>query len=65
MALSLFFTCIYVVDTSDDAPRDKTYISYVDDEHDDNHDYGDNTDDDRDITMMSMVITMVIRSFTL
>ena len=28
---------------------DEKYVTYVDDEHDDNHDYDDNTDDDNDI----------------
>ena len=27
-------------------PWDEIYGTYVDDEHDDNHDYDDNTDDD-------------------
>ena len=27
---------------------DETYVTYVDDEHVDNHDYDDNTDDDHD-----------------
>ena len=27
---------------------DKIYVTYVDDEHVDNHDYDDNTDDDHD-----------------
>ena len=39
---------VNVVDTSDDAPMDETYVTYVDDEHVDNHDYDDNTDDDHD-----------------
>ena len=37
-----------VVDTSDDASMDEFYVTYVDDEHVDNHDYDDNTDDDHD-----------------
>ena len=28
---------------------DEIYVTYVDDEHGDNHDYDDNTDDDHDI----------------
>ena len=35
-----------VVDTIDDASMDEGYVTYVDDEHSDNHDYDDNTDDD-------------------
>ena len=35
-----------VVDTTDDASMDASYVSYVDDEHNDNHDCDDNTDDD-------------------
>ena len=27
---------------------DEIYVTYVDDEHVDNHDYDDNTDDDQD-----------------
>ena len=27
---------------------DEIYVTYVDDEHVDNHDYDDNTDEDRD-----------------
>ena len=27
---------------------DEMYVTYVDDEHGDNHDYDDNTDDDHD-----------------
>ena len=27
---------------------DESYVTYVDDEHNDNHDYDDNTDDDHD-----------------
>ena len=37
-----------VVYTSDDASMDEFYVTYVDDEHVDNHDYDDNTDDDHD-----------------
>ena len=37
-----------VVDTNDDASMDEIYVTYVDDEHVDNHDYDDNTDDDHD-----------------
>ena len=37
-----------VVDTIDDASMDESYVTYVDDEHNDNHDYDDNTDDDHD-----------------
>ena len=37
-----------VVDTSDDASMDEIYVTYVDDEHVDNHDYDDTTDDDHD-----------------
>ena len=37
-----------VVDTDDDASMDEFYVTYVDDEHVDNHDYDDNTDDDHD-----------------
>ena len=37
-----------VVDTSDDVSMDEIYVTYVDDEHVDNHDYDDNTDDDHD-----------------
>ena len=29
---------------------DEIYVTYVDDEHVDNHDYDDNTDDDHDIS---------------
>ena len=37
------------VDTSDDdASMDEICVTYVDDEHIDNHDYDDNTDDDHD-----------------
>ena len=39
---------IDVVDTNDDASMDEIYVTYVDDEHVDNHDYDDNTDDDHD-----------------
>ena len=35
-------------DTNDDASMDEIYVTYVDDEHVDNHDYDDNTDDDHD-----------------
>ena len=35
-------------DFSDDATMAQTHATYVDDEHDDNHDYDDNTDDDND-----------------
>ena len=34
-----------IVDTNDDASMDEKYVTYVDDEHVDNHDYDDNTDD--------------------
>ena len=37
-----------MVDTSDDASMDEIYVTYVDDEHVDNHDYDDTTDDDHD-----------------
>ena len=37
-----------VADTNDDASMDENYVTYVDDEHVDNHDYDDNTDDDHD-----------------
>ena len=37
-----------VVDSSDDASMDEIYVSYVDDEHADNHDYDDTSDDDHD-----------------
>ena len=33
---------------------DEIYVTYVDDEHVDNHDYDDTTDDDHEITMISM-----------
>ena len=39
---------VNVVDTNDDASMDEIYVTYVDDEHVDNHDYDDNTDDDHD-----------------
>ena len=39
---------VNVVDTSDDASMDEIYVTYVDDEHVDNHDYDDTTDDDHD-----------------
>ena len=38
---------IVVVDKDDDASMDEIYVTYVDDEHVDNHDYDDTTDDDR------------------
>ena len=34
---------------------DEIYVTYVDDEHVDNHDYDDNTDDDHDIMIMTMI----------
>ena len=37
-----------VVDTNDNAFMDEVYVTYVDDEHVDNHDYDDNTDDYHD-----------------
>ena len=39
---------VNVVDTIDDASMDESYVTYVDDEHNDIHDYDDNTDDDLD-----------------
>ena len=39
---------VNVVDTIDDASMDDIYVTYVDDEHNDNHDYDDNTDDDHE-----------------
>ena len=39
-----------VVGTNDDASMDEAYVTYVDDEHAENHAYDDNTDDDLDIT---------------
>ena len=35
---------------------DEVYVTYVDDEHVDNHDYDDNTDDDHDNNMISMAV---------
>ena len=37
-----------VVDTIDDASVDESYATYVDNEHNDKHDYDDNTDDGHD-----------------
>ena len=37
-----------VVDTNDDTSMDENYVTYVDDEHVDNHGHDDNTDDDHD-----------------
>ena len=37
-----------VVATTDDASMDENYVTYVDDEHVDNHEYDDNTDDDHE-----------------
>ena len=39
---------VNVVDTNDDASMDGIYVTYVYDEHVDNHDYDDNTEDDHD-----------------
>ena len=39
---------VHVVDTNDDASMEEIYVTYVDDEHVDNHDYDDNTDNDHD-----------------
>ena len=41
----LLLTCGH---TYDDLSMDEIYVTYVDDEHVDNHDYDDNTDDDHD-----------------
>ena len=45
---SHFDNYVNVVDTNDDASMGENYVTYVDDEHVDNHDYDDNTDDDHD-----------------
>ena len=37
-----------VVDTIHVASMDEIYVTYVDDEHVDNHDYDDNSDDDHE-----------------
>ena len=37
-----------LLDTTDDASMDGSYVTYVDDEHNDKHDYDDNTADDHD-----------------
>ena len=39
---------VHVIDTNDDATMGEIYVTYVDDEHVDNHDYDDTTDDDHD-----------------
>ena len=36
------------MDTSDDTSMDEAYVTYVDDEHVDNHDCDGHTDDDHD-----------------
>ena len=40
---------------------DEIYVTYVDDEHVDNHDYDDNTDDDLAITNLYAHISMICR----
>ena len=40
---------------------DEIYVTYVDDEHVDNHDYDDNTDDDHD---NNNDISMIYRWYT-
>ena len=37
---------LLIVDANDDASMDGNYVTYVDDEHVDTHDYDYNTDDD-------------------
>ena len=39
---------VNVVDTNGDASIDKIYVTYVDDEHADFHDYDDDMNDDHD-----------------
>ena len=39
---------MFFADTSDDASMDEIYVAYALGEHDDNHDYDDNTDDYHD-----------------
>ena len=39
---------VNAVGTNDDASMDEVYVTYVDDEHVDNHAYDDTTDDEHD-----------------
>ena len=39
---------------------DQIHVTYVDNEHADNHEYDDNTDDDHDNKRIPMVITMMM-----
>ena len=38
---------------------DEIYLNYLDDEHVDNHDYDDNTGDDRDSNIMSLSVHLM------